>query len=71
MDIEVERKSSSRSSQDGKSENSDRLRPGRRQKIVICMIAVVAFTLGTLAYLNKSAAPTTWESMRTDYKNTK
>lgn len=43
----------------------------RKKKFIVFVIAAGASAFGTLAYLNKSADPTTWESMRTDYKNTK
>ena len=43
----------------------------RKKKVLIFFIITGAAAYGALSYLNESPDPTTWESMRTDYKNTK
>jgi len=43
---------------------------GKKKLLVFVLVAgLTAF--GTLAWLNKSADPTTWESMNSNYNNTK
>ena len=42
-----------------------------RKKRIIILIILAGASYGAIAYLHKDPDPTTWESMRTDYKNTK
>ena len=42
-----------------------------KKRIIIVIIALSLAIYGVFSYLNKSPDPTTWESMRTDYKNTR
>ena len=55
---------------DPSSRQTRNMKPSRKKKIIILVILAGA-TLGAIAYLNKDPDPTTWESIRTDYKNTK
>ncbi len=48
-----------------------KLKHSRKKKFAVFVIVAGASAFGALSYLNKSADPTTWESIRTDYKNTK
>lgn len=48
-----------------------RAKHSRKKKFAVFIIVAGVSAFGTLAYLNKSADPTTWETIRTDYKNTK
>lgn len=43
----------------------------RKKKVIVFIIAAGISVFGTLAYLNQSADPTSWNSMQTDYENTK
>lgn len=71
MDIEIEPGSSSPLLQTMKSVPHERAKHARKKKLVLLFIVTGLSVFGALAYLNKSPAPTTWQSMRTDYKNTK
>jgi len=42
-----------------------------KKKLLVFVLAAGLSAFGTLAWLNKSADPTTWESMNLDYSNTK
>lgn len=58
---------------DPSSQNTTKMKSSgkkRKNKIIILMILVGA-AIGAIAYINKDPDPTTWESIRTDYKNTK
>ncbi len=71
MDTEIEADSSSQLSQPRKPARYERAKHARKKKFVVFIVAVGASAVGILAYLDRSPDPTTWESMRTDYKNTK
>lgn len=71
MNSESEYESSSQAQQTRKPVRYQRAKHARKKKLLVFVIAAGASAFGTLAYLNKSADPTTWESMRTDYENTK
>jgi hypothetical protein len=43
----------------------------KKKKAFAIIIIAAATAYGTMSYLNKSADPTSWESIRTDYNNTK
>ncbi|MGJ8657146.1 MAG: hypothetical protein ACSHX6_11905 [Akkermansiaceae bacterium] len=71
MDTETEPNSTSQASPPSPNKRYVGAKNSRKKKVAVFIIAAGASAFGTLAYLNKSADPTTWESMRTDYKNTK
>ncbi len=71
MDTEISPDSTPKSSQTMKHVRHERDKHARKKKLVLLVIVTGLSVFGGLAYLNKSPAPTTWESMRTDYKNTK
>lgn len=57
--------------QSSSSKNKVGVKHSRKKKVAVFIIAAASTAFGTLAWLNKSADPTDWESIRTDYKNTK
>ncbi|MEZ7957537.1 MAG: hypothetical protein QMC23_10830 [Rubritalea sp.] len=59
------------SSQIRKALRHRRSKHKRKKRLVVLIIAAGVSLFGTLAYLDRNPDPTTWESMRTDYKNTK
>ena len=74
MPIEKEIQPSSQSTQDQQASCPkwySRAKCSRKKKFIVLVIVASASALGAFIYLDKSPDPTTWESMRTDYKNTK
>ncbi len=73
MPIEKEIQPSSQSAQYQQASGSQqysRAKHSRKKKFIVLVIVASASALGAFIYLDKSPDPTTWESMRTDYKNT-
>jgi hypothetical protein len=71
MDTELETESNSQPSQASPKKRYVPAKHARKKKVTVFILVAGASAFGTLAWLNKSADPTTWESMRTDYNNTK
>jgi hypothetical protein len=46
-------------------------RPSRKKKITLVALLTIITTYVVYSYLNNSPDPTTWESLRSDYKNIK
>lgn len=57
-----------------KTENPEPKTPKKsslKKKLIALAVLISALAYAALSYLNKSPDPTTWESIRTDYKNIK